>query len=130
MKIDETLNPWIGKHRDEQVKAIGSPTQCTTLRDGGSVCDWRDQGSHGVACPPDPVYGGHRCNGGGSWEHHVIFTYDAAGFAREWVYRGEWGKRTSQDAAHEAQARAASIANSAAREAEAMSKVLEREGNQ
>ena len=50
-----------------------------------------------VVCPPDFVYGDHRCSGGegSSSEHHVIIVYDRNGIAQEWNYWGSLGERSS-----------------------------------
>jgi len=100
-ETDATLNPWLGKSKDERMKRIGPPEQCAKLSDGGEVCAWvfRGVSNAPVSCPPDYVNGGHQCRGGGgnTWEHHAIFTYSRAGIAEEWNYRGSQGQRSSND---------------------------------
>lgn len=94
------FNTWLGKPKDDRMKAIGPPDKCAVLSDGGEVCEWSAQGVYNdsVRCSPDYVHGGHECSGGGggSWEHHVIYTY-RDGIATEWSYRGSLGERSSRD---------------------------------
>lgn len=94
-------NLWLGKSKDDRMKVIGPPDKCAALREGGEVCDWvlRAVSTDSVNCPPDLIYGGHQCRGGGSHseEHHALFTYDRSGIATEWNYRGSLGQRSSRD---------------------------------
>jgi hypothetical protein len=88
--LDTNLNPWLGKSKDERMKRIGPPEQCAKLSDGGEVCDWVVRGVS---------YSG---GNGNTWEHHAVFTYDRAGIAKEWNYRGSHGQRSSNDSLPEA----------------------------
>jgi hypothetical protein len=100
-KIDSGLNPYLGKHKDEYVKAIGPPAQCSKLLTGGEACEWVRHGSEqqGVNCVRNYGTGGTDCSGrgGSTWEHRVVFAYDRNGIAEEWSYRGSWGSRSSKD---------------------------------
>jgi hypothetical protein len=105
-QLDKGLNPYLGKHKDEYIKSVGPPTKCARLSTGGETCEWVRQGvtQSGVNCQRNYGTGGTDCSGGGggSWEHRVVFTYDQAGVAQEWVYRGSSGKRSSKDSAAKA----------------------------
>ncbi len=99
-EIDNSLNRWLGKSKDERIRRAGPPAQCAKLSNGDEACSWVRGGVQNAAvdCPPDVVYGGHRCRGGGgsSWEHHVILVYDQNGIAQEWNYWGSLGERSSK----------------------------------
>lgn len=102
--VDINLNPWLGKSKDERVKMVGAPTQCIRLNTGEEICDWVRRGPYdsNIDCPPDGIYGGHRCEQTASPEkHHLIFRYDRQGIAHEWSYQGSRGTRRS-DAVDEA----------------------------
>lgn len=82
---DAEFNPWLGKSKDLRLKRIGPPEQCVRLSDGGEVCEWVVRGVS------------YSAGKGGTWERHIIFTYDGAGIAQEWNYRGTQGERSSRD---------------------------------
>ena len=97
--IDNNLNPWLGKTKDERIRLIGAPSQCVALSNGDEACSWiMTDAETQTDCPPDFVHGGHRCSGSGSsGEHHVVMVYDRNGIAQEWNYRGSLGERSSKD---------------------------------
>lgn len=97
--IDMSLNPWLGKSKEERIRIAGAPTQCTNLNTGEEVCDWVRRGPYDISidCPADGVYGGHRCQRrDGQGKHHLIFRYDRKGIAHGWTYWGSGGRRSSE----------------------------------
>jgi len=70
-RLDNKLNPWLGKHKDERVKVIGLPENCHALSQGGEACMWRFRGVSGGG-----PYGGSYVQ---SWEDRVIFVYNSLG---------------------------------------------------
>jgi hypothetical protein len=98
--VDISLDPWLGKTKEERVQVAGAPTQCTNLNTGEEVCDWVRRGPYDLSidCPADGMYGGHRCRRTESAEkHHLIFRYDRKAIARRWTYWGAGGERSSGD---------------------------------
>lgn len=96
--VDINLNPWLGKSKEERMRMVGAPTQCITLNTGEEICDWVRRGPYdfNIDCPPDGIYGGHRCQRtAGREKHHLIFRYDRQGIAHAWSYRGSGGTRRS-----------------------------------
>ncbi len=96
-KLDEwevRWNQWLGKSKDERIKNIGPPDLCSSLTDGGEVCEWRSGGVSG-----DGSYSAHTGYGASSvssWEHRRIFVYDRDHIARAWSYQGTLGARDSR----------------------------------
>jgi hypothetical protein len=64
-------NGWLGQHKDERVRELGIPRQCTSLR-SGEVCEWGVEGGT------------------------VTMNFDEQGIACEWTYRGFYGERRSE----------------------------------
>jgi len=65
----EALNYWVGRSKDERVRAFGAPVRCQKL-ETAEVCEWK------------------------TTRQLVAFNYDAGGIARSWSYRGEYGQFT------------------------------------
>jgi len=88
--VRKRLDPGIGKPKTEQVTKMGEPVQCTPNPKGGEVCLWHDKGM---------------AEGGTSEAsmHQVYYSFDKTGVAREWDYRGVYGKLSSRDLAPDAQ---------------------------
>ena|SRR2546427_3166326 len=94
--MEPQWNQWIGKTKDERIKAMGPPDKCETLTTGEEVCEWRSSGvSGGGSYSAQTGYGSSSVS---SWEHRRIFTYDRDHIARSWSYRGSWGQRHSKGA--------------------------------
>ena len=88
--VRKRLDPWLGKSKAELVAKLGDPVQCTPNPKGGVVCLWHDKGmAEGGTSDPSM--------------HQVYYSLDAQGVAREWDYRGVYGKLSSRDAVPEAQ---------------------------
>ena len=87
------FNKWLGKHKDERIKAIGPPVKCAVLSSGEESCEWSKSGISGSGS----ASGGQGSSSFSSWEHRVIFTYDREGIARQWSYNGNLGSFTSAD---------------------------------
>ena len=87
-QLSGNLNQWIGKHRDERIKAAGPPNRCFILETHEEVCEWIHEGVTGQS-----YYG---VNGGygasSSWKHSVLFIYDSRRIAKSWRYNGDWGQ--------------------------------------
>lgn len=84
--VRKRLDPGIGKPKMEQVAKMGEPVQCTPNPKGGEVCLWHDKGmAEGGTSDPSM--------------HQVYYSFDASGVAREWDYRGVYGKLSSRDPA-------------------------------
>lgn len=96
-KLDESevgWNQWLGKSKDERIKKVGPPDICSSLSDGGEVCEWRSGGvSGGGSYSAHTGYGSSSMS---SWEHRRIFVYDRDHIARAWSYRGTLGSRESR----------------------------------
>lgn len=88
--VRKRLDPGIGKPKSEQVAKMGEPVQCTPNPKGGEVCQWHDKGM---------------AEGGTSEAsmHQVYYSFDKGGVAREWDYRGVYGKLSSRDQPPETQ---------------------------
>jgi hypothetical protein len=103
IELDQKFNQWLGQSKDDRIRQAGPPVSCTTLKTGEEVCEWIVQGQRGSAmnCVPNYATGGSLCHGGGggSYEHHLIYTYNQNGIATFWSYRGSLGSRTSYDSA-------------------------------
>lgn len=87
-------NQWLGKTKDERIKAVGPPDRCETLTTGEEVCEWRSGGVSGGGSYSD----GQGSSSVSSWEHRRIFTYDRDHITRSWSYSGSLGQRHSKDA--------------------------------
>ena len=88
--VRKRLDPWLGKSKAELVAKLGDPVQCTPNPKGGTVCLWHDKGmAEGGTSEPSM--------------HQVYYSLDDQGVAREWDYRGVYGKLSSRDALPEAQ---------------------------
>lgn len=104
--IDAPLNNALGNQKDEIMRKIGVPSNCAPFRTGGEVCDWVRTGvvGGGGSTHPLPESGGLAYGYSQapiqSWEERVNFTFDTQGVAREWVYSGPKGHRTSREAAN------------------------------
>ena len=83
--VRKRLDPEIGKPKSEQVAKFGDPVQCTpNPKNGGEVCLWHDKGmAEGGTSDPSM--------------HQVYYNFDKGGVAREWYYRGMYGKLSSRD---------------------------------
>ena len=83
--VRKRLDPGLGKPKAEQVAKFGQPVQCTQDPNGGEVCAWHDGGmAEGGTADPSM--------------HQVYYSFDKSGVAREWDYRGVYGKLSSRDA--------------------------------
>lgn len=95
-EMESKWNQWLGKTKDERMKADGPPSKCLLLSDGGEVCEWVSGGvSGGGSYNPYTGFGDSSVS---SWEHRRIFTYDRDHIARAWSYRGSLGQRSSKGA--------------------------------
>ena len=89
--VRKRLDPGIGKPKAEQVAKFGDPVTCTPNPKGGETCLWHDKGmTEGGTSDPSM--------------HQVYYAFDTGGVAREWYYRGMYGKLSSRDPAPETQA--------------------------
>jgi len=92
--VRKRLDPGVGKLKTEQIAKLGQPVHCTPDPKGGEVCLWHDKGmAEGGTADPSM--------------HQVYYSFDKAGVAREWDYRGVYGKLSSRDPASDVQAPAA-----------------------
>lgn len=89
--VRKRLDPGIGKPKTEQVARMGEPVQCIpNPKNGGEVCLWHDKAmAEGGTSDPSM--------------HQVYYNFDKGGVAREWDYRGVYGKLSSRDPAPEPQ---------------------------
>lgn len=62
---------WLEKHKDEWVRELGIPRQCTSMR-SGEVCEWGVEGGN------------------------ITLNFNKHGMACEWTYRGFYGERRSK----------------------------------
>lgn len=69
---------WLGASKDDRVRELGIPTRCHAFRSGGEVCEWP------LRTGPDTV-------------DSISLTFDARGAACQWMYRGFYGDRRSQN---------------------------------
>ena len=91
--VRKRLDPGLGKPKAEQIAKFGQPVQCTPDPKGGEVCAWHDAGmAEGGTADPSM--------------HQVYYSFDKSGVAREWDYRGVYGKLSSRDAEPQAPASA------------------------
>ncbi len=97
--IDAPLNNALGHQKDEIMRKIGVPSNCSPLRTGGEVCDWVRTGVVGGGGSTTYRYGYTQAPIQ-SWEERGTFTFDTQGVLREWVYSGPKGHRTSREAAN------------------------------
>src|SRR5437867_642935 len=89
----ESLNKWLGKHKDERIRTKGPPDRCTALSTGEESCEWTKRGISGGGS----ASGGQGSSSFSSWEHRAVYTFDREGIARQWSYNGYWGSFTSAD---------------------------------
>jgi hypothetical protein len=91
-RAEPQWNQWLGKTKDERIKALGPPDKCETLTTGEEVCEWRSGGVTGGGSYSNE----HGSSSVSSWEHRRIFTYDRDHIARSLSYSGSLGQRHSK----------------------------------
>ena len=103
-RLDELvprMDKWLGQTKDALIKQRGLPSGCTTLMSGEEVCEWVRGGTTApsTSCHPNAVTGRQDCytSRGSNWEHRFLYTFDRDGIAREWLYTGYFGRRSSSD---------------------------------
>lgn len=95
-ELSGKFNQWIGKHRDERIKAAGPPNRCFLLESREEVCEWSKEGVRG-----EGYYGAYGGYGeSSSWRHSVLFVYDSSHIAKSWRYNGDWGQFQSDRKPH------------------------------
>ena len=96
---DAELNSWLGKTKDEMVKAVGLPVGCRFRDSGEEVCEWRRTWYQSQ--PGQPPHSGRiRFDlEPSTWVELIIYTYNQSGKATMWSYSGKEGARTSEQAA-------------------------------
>lgn len=77
--IRARYDPWIGQHKDAQIKKLGPPTSCSRLSNGEEVCEW------------DRSFLSVGKDGGGTVNKRTRYVYDKNGVVREWGYSGPYG---------------------------------------
>jgi len=76
--IEEDMDNWLGKSKQEQIQKMGEPEMCMMLADQGEFCHWM--------APKD--------SSNDSFIPKRIFYYDKNGVVCGWTYTGRWANQT------------------------------------
>jgi hypothetical protein len=72
--LGNIFNYWLGRSKEERIRVIGPPDQCTTPNAGQETCEWSSRGA--------------------SAGQRLTYSYDQ-GIATAWAYHGPYGQFTS-----------------------------------
>lgn len=84
--VRKRLDPGLGKAKTDQIAALGEPFGCAPVQTDEEICGWYDQGMSDSKTVE-------------ASRHQVFYLYNQRGIARQWLYRGLYGKYTSLDLA-------------------------------
>ena len=76
--MEEDMDKWLGKSKQEQIQKMGEPEMCMMLAEQGEFCHWM--------APKD--------SSDDSYISKRIFYYDQNGVVCGWTYTGRWANQT------------------------------------